>query len=102
MVSRKHKKHVSKTMKKPCRYAATIFGLNHWYKDMFERLGWMVLVKKWGGMDDKLVSYKKSLDRLKHHLECKIKSVEENDRKMDLQIMWDNVCILIAHAKKDL
>ena len=89
MVSRKHKKHMSKTMKKPCKYEATIFGLNHWYKDMFEKLGWMVLAKEWGGMNDKIVSYKKSLYRLKRHLECKI-SVE-NDRKTDLQIMWDSV-----------
>jgi hypothetical protein len=29
-------------------------GLNQWYTEMFEKLGWMVLAKSWRGMNDKI------------------------------------------------
>jgi len=35
-------------------------------------------------------------------LECKIDSVEEHDRKVDLQLMCENVKILYSHARKYL
>jgi hypothetical protein len=69
---------------------------------MFEQMGLMVLAKSKGDMADKIYSYKKSLERLINKLECKIDSVEENDRKIDLQLMCENVKILYAHAHKYL
>lgn len=92
----------SRTVKKHCEHGATMHGLHFWYKEMFEKLGWMVLAKKWGHMEDKIFTYKDSLYRLKHKLECKIASVREYDHKQDLKIMWDNVMVLIEHAEKDL
>jgi hypothetical protein len=69
---------------------------------MFEQLGLIVLGKAKGDMPDKIYSYKKSLERLIHKLECKIDNVEERDRKIDLQLMCENVKILSAHAHKYL
>ena len=88
------------TMRNKCKYPATMHGLHKWYEKLFEELGWMVLAN-YKGMNDKIKMYKHSLERLKEHIECKINSVKEIDRKTDLKIIWDNVHILQEHVNKD-
>jgi len=85
-----------------CANPVSTYGFQRWYTAMFEQMGLMVLAKSKGDMADRIYSYKKSLERLIHKLECKIDSVEEHDRKVDLQLMCENVRILSAHANKYL
>lgn len=80
----------------------TMNALVNWYKSEFEKIGWMILAKSKPGMKYKLATYLRSLDRLERKLKCKMEHVELVDRKEDLYIMWNNVKILKAHAKKDL
>ena len=87
---------------KTCKNNTTFYAFNVWYKDMFEKLGWMVLAKSFGGMEDKLISYKKSIRRLENKLACKMNVVHDKDRKDDLYIMWKNTQVLMKHADKDL
>ena len=85
-----------------CANPVSTYSFQKWYTAMFEQMGFMVLAKAKGDMADRIYSYKKSLERLIRKLECKIDSVEEHDRKVDLQLMCENVKILSSHAHKYL
>ena len=75
-------------------------GLVHWYHSMFETLGWMILAKD-HGFEDKIATYKKSIQRLKEGIEKKLREIENNDKRQDLEIMLRNVELLINHTHKD-
>jgi len=79
---------------------ATMKGLHHWYTEMFEKLGWMVLAKS-KGMTDKIQTYLHSIDRLHIAIEQKAKKIHDIDHKNDLHIMLENVRILRDHCQKD-
>ena len=74
--------------------------INHWYTHLFEKLGWMILAKQ-NGMTDKTTMYKTSLARFKQAVERKLKKTRDHDRKEDIMIMHNNICVLIEHADKD-
>ena len=102
--SRTRKSHGGVTKKNigKCANPVSTYGFQRWYTAMFEQMGLMVLAKSKGDMADRIYSYKKSLERLIHKLECKIDAVEEHDRKIDLQLMCENIKILYAHAHRYL
>jgi hypothetical protein len=58
---------------------------------MFEKLGWMVLVKQ----KDKIDSYLIALTRLYHKIERKMNAVHNEEKRIDLMIMHKNVMTLI-------
>lgn len=78
----------------------TIYGLNLWFKNKFEKLGWMLLAKKHGYMD-KVKEYKNSVGRLEKAIKHRLTHIVDLDEKMDLQIMLKNVHILEEHIKSD-
>ena len=75
-------------------------GLNHWYKEEFEKLGWIVLAHN-RGMMDKVIMYKSTIKRLEEALEHKLTHLHEKDRRDDVNIMLHNVKILKEHVDKD-
>lgn len=79
---------------------STFHGIHKWYFKMFGELGWIVLAKK-RGMNDKVMEYKNSLQRLKCSTEIAIKEIKDSDKKRDLNIMLDNVKVLIEHTNID-
>ena len=98
--TKRHKRSKSGTIKNKCLNQTTMYGLITWYEEMFEKIGWMVLAKSKGGMEDKIVAYKNSLTRLQEKLKCKINEVTNEDNKNDLRIMLVNITILLNHANK--
>jgi hypothetical protein len=80
-------------------HKATNCGLAHWMKKKFEMLGWMCLAMD-HGHHLKVKAYLDSIQRLKASLEMKIGDVHEADRKDDLKILHEDVCILQGAAHK--
>ena len=78
---------------------ATFHGLHKWLKHKFEKLGWMCLAKKHGNIL-KIQAYMDSIERLKASLEEKLKALDEADRKDDIKILHENVCVLQHAAHK--
>ena len=91
----------SRKQKINCKDGATMAGLQQWYVAMFEKLGWMVLAKSKGHMNDKIISYKLSLNRLEEKIRCKINTTFDMDKQIDLKIMLQDVRVLIDHVDKD-
>jgi hypothetical protein len=78
----------------------TYKGIHKWHSAMFEKLGWMILAKE-KGMSYKIAPYKMSLQKLKCAILKKHQTMNDMDKKKDLEIMAHNVDILIKHANKD-
>ena len=91
----------SRKQKINCKEGATMSDLDQWYVSMFEKLGWMILAKSKGHMNDKIISYKKTLLRLEEKIKCKINTTYDVDKQIDLRIMLKNVQVLIDHVHKD-
>ena len=88
-----------KTMKLP-KHSATFHGVHHWYKSVFEKLGWMVLADA-KGYDFKVSAYKKSIEHLIKTIKHLMKEYEEHNRLHDLRVLLMNTEVLMKHVEKD-
>jgi hypothetical protein len=78
---------------------ATFHSLEGWHKYLFEKLGWMILAKKYN-YNIQLQAYKNSLDELIIHLNSKSKTIKDKDKKDDLKILLSNAKILKTYVDK--
>jgi hypothetical protein len=60
----------------------TFEGVSHWYKSVFERLGWIVL-----GDQEKLFHYKQEIIKLQRALDSLVAIYESVDKRHDLNVM---------------
>ena len=79
---------------------ATFMGLQMWFKDLYEELGWIVLAKEMG-YDDKINSYKIRLKRFDQALAGAERELQDPDKIRDLNIMKDKIKVLEKHVHKD-
>ena len=81
-------------------YDLTMHGIHKMYCSLFEKFGWMILLKHKG---DKIKSkiYLKCVKNLTKNIIRKEKSVSNKDKKKDCEIMEKNLEYLIKHAEKD-
>jgi len=96
MPKTRSRKSNNKTSKK-CEYQSTTQGLMKWYVHLFEKLGWIVLANK-HGMKFKVDNYKQSIRVLKEKIECKLDTIRDIDKRIDLTIVLNNVIILHEHV----
>lgn len=86
-------KHNDKECTSGNAHDATFHGLHKWLKHKYEKLGWMCLGKHHGNTL-KIQAYLDSISRLRSSLKQKLDQLEEEDRKNDIKILLDDVCIL--------
>ena len=78
----------------------TVQAVHHWYKHMFEHLGWMILAKE-HGYHDKLFSYKNSIHRLIEAIDHRLPNLSDKDHKKDFEIMKADLLVLKKHVEED-
>lgn len=79
----------------------TMRNAEDWYKNEFEKLGWMILAKHERKLT-KITQYKINLDGLIKTLEKLELAYEDIDRKKDIHTMLENTKILKDFVDKKL
>lgn len=81
------------------QYSVTHTGLCKWTKEMFSKLGWMLIAKR-EKRGYRLKAYLEDLKHLEAAVAERIASTIDGDRTADLKIMLENVGTLRAEARK--
>ena len=80
--------------------AATYHGLYDWHNRIFEKLGWMVLMKEKKMRKDKRAVYVNEINKFIEKATGKLNQVSDNDSKTDIAILINNVQLLNANIMK--
>lgn len=80
------------------KYSAevTMMGLYSWYKSLFERSGWMILAMEKAHWDS-LKNFCSEIDHLIDAIQERKKTIKEQDRMDDLNILQKNLRTLHRH-----
>jgi len=83
------------------QHACTFDGVECWFKEKYEKLGWMVLAKA-KGYDFKIKAYKMSLKHLLMTIENLMTEYKDMDKLHDLKVLHMDTRVLIDAADRIL
>jgi hypothetical protein len=83
-------------------HPVTYQGLQIWITNLFQQLGWMLVIKENNHNQYKIESYKESIKQLTLHLKDYRKRTKDEDKKNDLKTMITHTAILDKYVKKIL
>ena len=82
-------------------YESTYHGLENWFSNLFERLGWMVLAKEHHDAN-KLQCYIDSIDKWTRMATHKRNDTKYDEKREDLDIMLRKMTVLTTFVRKNL
>ena len=82
-------------------FASTNVSISHWYKKVFDRLGWTVLAAA-QGYNYRVTAYKKSVENLLKTIDHVAAEYEDHNRLHDLKVMKMHVEVLHDYVEKHL
>ena len=97
---RRSKRSTRKEIRIP-ELAGTMFGVNRWFRTMYEKLGWIVIAKA-KGLNHKVVEYKRNLARLVRMIEQLMSEYMNVNRIHDLRVLHMEAKALLAYVNKHL
>jgi hypothetical protein len=83
------------------QHACTFDGVQCWFKEKYEKLGWMVLAKA-KGYDFKIKPYKMSIKHLLMTIEHLMNMYKDEDKLHDLKVLHMDTMLLRDTAEKIL
>lgn len=86
-------RHTRRAPRRLPEYAATMDGLQHWYRAVFQNLGWMVLTKA-KGHESKVAEYKRGINRLISTIDHVMSEYRDLNRIHDLKVLHMHVLVL--------
>lgn len=91
---------LNNNLKNIVEYDVTMCGIHKWYDGMIEKLGWMIVAEK--NKDEQTIEeYLNTLLKLYKSILLKHRETNDKDRKIDYELMKENVEIIINHVKHD-
>lgn len=81
-------------------HPVTYQGLQIWITNLFQQLGWMLVIKENNHNKFKIRSYKESLKQLSIHLNAYKKRTKDEDKKNDLNTMIIHANVLQKYVKR--